>query len=266
MTRRRKKQAGRKPAPKRRKAAPRVLPDPLDDFITAGARALDLAIDKSWMTAVREHLRHGPVREAIDGFRVLLGEALHEVLRQRQHVVAARAQRRHLDVHHVEPVEKVLAEPPALDLGGQRIPFGTLAMALMPQQTTASDDEKDYSGWSGFLSGNIGTGRRVGDTGPVLTEDAYGRGPFQREITSLRGLVRSGNSGGPMVDGSGRVVTCCAVLSSADQPTGGTTRRWPRRPVTGFTGLNPQPYAFFHHLPSGPPIRPSRSTKLGMMP
>ena len=57
MTRRRKKQAARKPAPKRRKAAPRALPDPLDDFITAGARALDLAIDKSWMTAVREHLR-----------------------------------------------------------------------------------------------------------------------------------------------------------------------------------------------------------------
>ena len=31
--------------------------DPLDDFIAAGARALDFEIDKAWMPAVREHLR-----------------------------------------------------------------------------------------------------------------------------------------------------------------------------------------------------------------
>jgi hypothetical protein len=48
---------------------------------------------------------------------------------------------------------------------------------------------------------------RLGSTTAVRTEDAYGRGPITRQITSLRGLVRSGNSGGPVVDGSGRVVT-----------------------------------------------------------
>jgi hypothetical protein len=48
---------------------------------------------------------------------------------------------------------------------------------------------------------------RVGQTTTVRTQDAYGRGPVPRRITSLRGLVRSGNSGGPVVDGSGRVVT-----------------------------------------------------------
>ena len=31
--------------------------DPLDDFIAAGARALDLEIDKAWMSAVRGHLQ-----------------------------------------------------------------------------------------------------------------------------------------------------------------------------------------------------------------
>ena len=48
---------------------------------------------------------------------------------------------------------------------------------------------------------------RLGRTETVRTEDAYGRGPLRRRITSLRGLVRSGNSGGPMVDGDGQVVT-----------------------------------------------------------
>ena len=48
-----------------RKVAKSAKPkrDPLDDFIAAGARALDLKIDKSWMPAVRGHLqvtlRHG---------------------------------------------------------------------------------------------------------------------------------------------------------------------------------------------------------------
>ena len=44
-------------------------------------------------------------------------------------------------------------------------------------------------------------------TREVITQDAYGRGPVRRSITSLRGAVRRGNSGGPMVDGRGRVVT-----------------------------------------------------------
>jgi hypothetical protein len=48
---------------------------------------------------------------------------------------------------------------------------------------------------------------RLGQTSTVLTDDAYGRGPVRRSITSLRGLVRPGNSGGPVVDGAGRVVT-----------------------------------------------------------
>ena len=47
---------------------------------------------------------------------------------------------------------------------------------------------------------------RVGRTSTVLSVDAYGRGPVRRRITSLRGLVRPGNSGGPLVDSAGRVV------------------------------------------------------------
>jgi Trypsin-like peptidase domain/Colicin V production protein len=54
---------------------------------------------------------------------------------------------------------------------------------------------------------------RLGHTSTVVTQDAYGRGPVERRITSLRGLVRTGNSGGPMVDASGRVVTTIFAAS-----------------------------------------------------
>jgi len=46
---------------------------------------------------------------------------------------------------------------------------------------------------------------RIGQTGIVLTDDAYGRGPVSRRVTTLRGVVRHGNSGGPAVDVQGRV-------------------------------------------------------------
>jgi uncharacterized membrane protein required for colicin V production len=48
---------------------------------------------------------------------------------------------------------------------------------------------------------------RIGQTSVVLTEDAYGRGPVSRRITTLRGEVRHGNSGGPAVDIRGNVQT-----------------------------------------------------------
>jgi hypothetical protein len=62
---------------------------------------------------------------------------------------------------------------------------------------------------------------RLGPTARVVTQDAYGRGPVTRTITSVRAEVRSGNSGGPAVDGSGRVVTTIfASATSRRRPTG----------------------------------------------
>ena len=61
---------------------------------------------------------------------------------------------------------------------------------------------------------------RLGETREVVTQDAYGRGPVRRSITSLRGAVRSGNSGGPMVDGRGRVVTTIFAATTTG-PRGG---------------------------------------------
>jgi S1-C subfamily serine protease len=49
------------------------------------------------------------------------------------------------------------------------------------------------------------TPARIGRTSVVLAEDAYGRGPVTRAITSLGGLVRHGDSGAPAVDAQGAV-------------------------------------------------------------
>ena len=58
---------------------------------------------------------------------------------------------------------------------------------------------------------------RLGTTGQVTSEDSYGNGPIQREMTSFRGAVIAGNSGGPVVDGRGRVQTTvfAATVDSA---------------------------------------------------
>src|SRR5688572_15014691 len=61
---------------------------------------------------------------------------------------------------------------------------------------------------------------RLGPTLTATTQDAYGRGPIRRRITTFRGFVRQGNSGGPVVDGRGRVVA--TVFASAE---GGSSRQ-----------------------------------------
>jgi len=56
---------------------------------------------------------------------------------------------------------------------------------------------------------------RLGDTEVIATQNAYGNATV-REVSSLRGLVRPGNSGGPMVDASGQVIgTVYAQITNA---------------------------------------------------
>jgi S1-C subfamily serine protease len=61
---------------------------------------------------------------------------------------------------------------------------------------------------------------RIGRTQTVISNDAYGRGPIRRRMTPLRGAVLSGNSGGPMVDARGRVVTTVFAATTSG-PRGG---------------------------------------------
>jgi S1-C subfamily serine protease len=75
---------------------------------------------------------------------------------------------------------------------------------------------------------------RVGRTATALTQDAYGRGPVRRRLTALRGRVRSGNSGGPVVDGRGRVVaTVFAATTSGPRGGYGVPNPVVRRALSG---------------------------------
>ena len=61
---------------------------------------------------------------------------------------------------------------------------------------------------------------RLGQTVTAISDDAYGRGPVSRRITALRGRVEPGNSGGPMVDARGGVVT--TIFAASVQEGSGT--------------------------------------------
>jgi S1-C subfamily serine protease len=62
---------------------------------------------------------------------------------------------------------------------------------------------------------------RIGRTQTVLTQNAYGQGPVSRLLTPLRGLVRPGNSGGPLVNDDGQVLTTVFAATVDSQPRGG---------------------------------------------
>jgi S1-C subfamily serine protease len=61
---------------------------------------------------------------------------------------------------------------------------------------------------------------RVGETLAVSTQDAYGAGPVERSIVGVRGKIQPGNSGGPVVDRRGRVLTT-VFAATVKGPNGG---------------------------------------------
>jgi S1-C subfamily serine protease len=62
---------------------------------------------------------------------------------------------------------------------------------------------------------------RLGETGEALSQDSYGRGPVRRLMTPFRADVRSGNSGGPVVDGDGNVLATVFAAAVGGKPDSG---------------------------------------------
>lgn len=61
---------------------------------------------------------------------------------------------------------------------------------------------------------------RIGETRETISEDSYGNGPVERTIVAMSGEVRSGNSGGPLVDPQGRVVGTVFAATTSGQEGG----------------------------------------------
>ena len=111
-----------------------------------------------------------------------------------------------------------VAYDPRNDVAVVRVP-GLRAPALRLSRSVSAGRAAAILGYPANGPYDVRAGR-VGRTQSALTQDAYGRGPVMRRLVSLRGRVRSGNSGGPMVDGSGRVVTTIFAATTSG-PRGG---------------------------------------------
>jgi S1-C subfamily serine protease len=79
---------------------------------------------------------------------------------------------------------------------------------------------------------------RLGETRETISDDSYGHGPVRRSIASLRGTVRSGNSGGPLVDSRGRVLGTVFAATTTGAPGGFAV---PNEIVEAALGKPPSP-------------------------
>ncbi|WP_426625894.1 MarP family serine protease [Leifsonia sp. McL0607] len=111
---------------------------------------------------------------------------------------------------------------PALDIG----------------QDLGAGDQAYTAGYPGDGPFTI-TPQRVRDQLAARGTDIYQSGAVERQIYSLRGSIRPGNSGGPLLDQSGDVVGVVFARSTIDPDTGYALTLDELRPVLGSVGPTP---------------------------
>jgi S1-C subfamily serine protease len=101
------------------------------------------------------------------------------------------------------------------------------------------------AGAAAYAAGYPGDGpftlspQRVRDRVTARGSDIYQSGSVDRDIYSLRGIVRPGNSGGPLLDADGQVAGVVFARSATDAETGYALTLAELRPVLSSVGSAP---------------------------
>jgi S1-C subfamily serine protease len=111
-------------------------------------------------------------------------------------------------VHYDPDIDVAVIDVPALD--GPGIGFGLDAQ------------ERDQGAVLGFPQDGPFNAQpvRIRSDQRLRSPDIYGNGTVTRHVFSLRGLIRPGNSGGPVVSTAGKVVGVVFAASVSDRDTG----------------------------------------------
>lgn len=127
---------------------------------------------------------------------------------------------------HVQPtgtsrdlIADVVAFDPLNDLAILRVP----ELDLRPLRALRTVEQGTAGVILGYPEsrGFSATPSRFSDERRVKAQDVYGQGDYERNVTSFRGVVRHGNSGGPLVDGDGNVLTTVFAASVGERIAGG---------------------------------------------
>lgn len=114
---------------------------------------------------------------------------------------------------------RVVVYDPKRDLAVIYVPgLSAPAMPFAPREA-ATDADAIVLGYP--LDGPYNAqSARVRDVGDITGPDIYNSGDVTREIYTIRALVRSGNSGGPLVAPNGRVLGVIFAAAADDRNTG----------------------------------------------
>ncbi len=122
-----------------------------------------------------------------------------------------------VDVHNTSVPARVVYYNPDLDVAVLSVPTGTIRPLRFG--SAAPSDGVAILGFPQNGPYDVQVGRVRADQ-RLRSPDIYGHGTVIRDVLSLRGLIRPGNSGGPVVDSAGHVVGVVFAASVTSSDTG----------------------------------------------
>jgi S1-C subfamily serine protease len=122
-----------------------------------------------------------------------------------------------VEIHQTEVPARVVYYNAELDVAVLSVPTGTVRPLRF--SAAAAGDAVAILGFPQNGPYDVQAGRVRADQ-RLRSPDIYGHGTVIRDVLSLRGLIRPGNSGGPVVDSAGHVVGVVFAASVTSSDTG----------------------------------------------